>query len=85
MEAEPLVKAICEPKLVYAPPLIDTWNCTLPVGTLEMPEGAATDAETVTELPSVIGLAGVNDEALTLAVPLFTVRVPETAPVVPEL
>ena len=49
-----------------------------------IPEGAATEAETVTELLKVIGLMGTNEEALTLTVPLLTVNIPEAAPIVPE-
>ena len=53
------------------------------VGAVVIPEGAETDADTVT-VPNVIGLAGTNEAAPTLAVPLLTVKVPEAAPVVPE-
>lgn len=78
MDAAPEVKSAGLPKLANKPEPILTWNCMLPEGT-EMPTGPLTEAETVTELPKVIGLDGMKVEALTLAVALFTVRA-EAAP-----
>ena len=48
------------------------------------PPGPVTEVETVSAVPNVIGLEGVNDAAPTVAVALFTVKVPDAAPV-PEL
>ena len=55
------------------PPLIETWNCTLPVGAAT-PLAPATETETVTELPNPIGLAGEKVAAPTNAEDLFTVK-----------